>query len=33
MSNILFTENVKHLYLDLERREWNGTETKNASIC
>ncbi|MDH4424579.1 MULTISPECIES: aminopeptidase P family protein [Bacillus] len=28
MSNILFTENVKHIYLDLERREWNGTETK-----
>ncbi|WP_433773340.1 aminopeptidase P family protein [Bacillus wiedmannii] len=28
MSNILFTENAKHIYLDLERREWNGTETK-----
>lgn len=29
MSNILFTENAKHLYLDIERRDWNGTETKH----
>ncbi|HDR4723909.1 aminopeptidase P family protein [Bacillus cereus group sp. Sample62] len=33
MSNILFTENVKHLYLDLERREWNGTETKTKTLA
>ncbi|MGH0592115.1 aminopeptidase P family protein [Bacillus pretiosus] len=33
MSNILFTENVKHLYLDLERREWNGTETKTLAFA
>ncbi|MFE6137145.1 aminopeptidase P family protein [Bacillus sp. NPDC057893] len=28
MTNTLFAENVKHVYLDLERREWKGTETK-----
>ncbi|WP_367887995.1 aminopeptidase P family protein [Bacillus wiedmannii] len=33
MSNILFTENVKHLYLDLERREWNGMETKTLAFA
>ena len=33
MSNILFTENVKHLFLDLERREWNGTETKTLAFA
>ncbi|MEA1009248.1 aminopeptidase P family protein [Bacillus cereus] len=33
MSNILFTENVKHIYLDLERREWNGTETKTLAFA
>lgn len=33
MSNVLFTENVKHLYLDLERREWNGTETKTLAFA
>lgn len=33
MSNILFTENVKHLYLDLERREWNGAETKTLAFA
>ncbi|PFJ55450.1 Xaa-Pro dipeptidase [Bacillus thuringiensis] len=33
MSNILFTENAKHLYLDIERREWNGTETKTLAFA
>ncbi|MFJ8413646.1 aminopeptidase P family protein [Bacillus paramycoides] len=28
MSNTLFTENVKYVNLDLELREWKGTETK-----
>ncbi|MEK4541700.1 aminopeptidase P family protein [Bacillus sp. FSL R5-0585] len=33
MSNILFTENAKHLYLDIERRNWNGTETKTLAFA
>ncbi|PFK27109.1 aminopeptidase P family protein, partial [Bacillus cereus] len=33
MSNILFTENAKHLYLDIERRDWNGTETKTLAFA
>lgn len=33
MANTLFTENVKHLYLDLERREWKGTETKTLAFA
>ena len=33
MSNILFTENTKHLYLDIERRDWNGTETKTLAFA
>lgn len=28
IANTLFAENVKHVYLDLERRNWKGTETK-----
>ena len=28
-----FTENVKHLYLDLECREWKGTETKTLAFA
>ncbi|MGE8057851.1 aminopeptidase P family protein [Bacillus mycoides] len=33
MANTLFTDNVKHLYLDLERREWKGTETKTLAFA
>ncbi|MED2151417.1 aminopeptidase P family protein, partial [Bacillus thuringiensis] len=33
MSNILFTENAKHLYLDIESREWNGMETKTLAFA
>ena len=33
MANTLFTENMKHLYLDLERREWKGTETKTLAFA
>ncbi|KFM98801.1 peptidase M24 family protein [Bacillus clarus] len=27
-AKTLFTDNVKHVYLDLEHRDWKGTETK-----
>ncbi|KMN42417.1 aminopeptidase P family protein [Bacillus sp. LK2] len=33
MSNTLFTENVKHVNLDLELREWKGTETKTLAFA
>ncbi|MFJ8453367.1 aminopeptidase P family protein [Bacillus paramycoides] len=33
MSNTLFTENVKHMNLDLELREWKGTETKTLAFA
>ncbi|MED1114041.1 aminopeptidase P family protein [Bacillus paramycoides] len=33
MSNTLFTENVKYVNLDLELREWKGTETKTLAFA
>ncbi|CAH2465401.1 aminopeptidase P family protein [Bacillus sp. S4] len=33
MTNTLFAENVKHVNLDLELREWNGTETKTLAFA
>ncbi|PEX86520.1 aminopeptidase P family protein [Bacillus cereus] len=33
IANTLFAENVKHVCLDLERREWNGTETKTLAYA
>ncbi|WP_242235354.1 aminopeptidase P family protein [Bacillus cereus group sp. BfR-BA-01316] len=33
MTNTLFVENVKHVNLDLELREWNGTETKTLAFA
>ncbi|CAM3844042.1 aminopeptidase P family protein [Bacillus paramycoides] len=33
MSNTLFTENVKHVNLDLELREWKGIETKTLAFA
>ncbi|MBE7122215.1 aminopeptidase P family protein [Bacillus cereus] len=33
MANTLFTENVKQVNLDLELREWNGTETKTLAFA
>ena len=33
MTNTLFAENVKHVNLDLELREWKGTETKTLAFA
>ncbi|MBE5105134.1 aminopeptidase P family protein [Bacillus thuringiensis] len=33
MANTLFVENVKHVNLDLELREWKGTETKTLAFA
>ncbi|PFH78695.1 aminopeptidase P family protein [Bacillus nitratireducens] len=33
MANTLFTENVKQVNLDLELREWSGTETKTLAFA
>ncbi|EOP70865.1 aminopeptidase P family protein [Bacillus cereus] len=33
MTNTLFAENVKHVNLDLELHEWNGTETKTLAFA
>ncbi|PEM35727.1 aminopeptidase P family protein [Bacillus toyonensis] len=33
MAHTLFAENAQHVYLDLERREWKGTETKTLAFA
>ncbi|ENQ3079848.1 aminopeptidase P family protein [Bacillus sp. WLY-B-L8] len=33
IARTFFTERVKHVYLDLERREWAGTETRTLAFA